>query len=564
MFLLGSLLHVQSWKLSFLQTTSKALFHRRGGAISSPEFGKDSPSISMMDREPNIEYPMDHNSISKEYGMIFMDQFCPYHSVYLARRAREVYGISTISCLSTYVAGYLKKEATHDNDLLESVEQSMVPHLDKIDYWRNKLPSGYKIVNIYCESDSGLDECELLTEALNPMYHNGYNPARRDKYQMNEAVKNYGLRTVRQAMCHTKEEALAFAQNELGVVSQSDLEVIDDAKETDEKEQSIIKKKGQNYDGKQSNESCINNGKLGRATNIPQTHRSSQAYCVVKPKRGVASDDVFLCHSLEEVEHAFDKIYNTFVFGSINGESNDAVLVQEFAAGTEYALDIVSKNGEHKVAALWRYDKRPANGSSFVYFATEIVDATSDVGKQVCEYAMKALDALGVRHGLTHTEIIVNEEHGPRLVEVNCRQHNTNFAPLTMASIGYNAFDMLLAAYLGDLSNLPPETAHMRMEWEGIPSLPMTHAFSAVVHLVSFVEGTLIGIREDILDEIQNLPSVQYVEIYDHFVVGRRIEKTYDIRSDCGWVHLINDNEDQFQRDYNRIVDLMPDIFQVE
>ena len=88
-----------------------------------------------------------------------------------------------------------------------------------------------------------MDQCELLTEALNPMYHNGYNPARRDKYQMNEAVKIYGLRTVRQAMCHTKEEALAFAQNELGVVSQSDLEVFDDAKETDEKEQSIIKKK---------------------------------------------------------------------------------------------------------------------------------------------------------------------------------------------------------------------------------------------------------------------------------------------------------------------------------
>ena len=33
-------------------------------------------------------------------------------------------------------------------------------------------------------------------------------------------------------------------------------------------------------------------------------------------------------------------------------------LIQEFAKGTEYAVDIVPKNGEHKVASLWRYDKR--------------------------------------------------------------------------------------------------------------------------------------------------------------------------------------------------------------
>lgn len=554
--------HVQSLKLPMIQSTSNALLHHRGGGTGSSECGKDSPSMVITDREPNIEYPMmDHISMSQEYGMIFMDQFCPYHSVYLARRAREVYGISTISCLSTYVAGYLtSKVKTNDDDennnILQSIEKTIVPRMDEIEVWRNKLPPGYKIVNIYCESDSGLEECELLSEALNPIYHNGYNPARRDKYKMNETVQKYGLRTVRQAMCSTKNEALEFAQNELGVT--------DDTKGSDgiDINESLENRKIANND--QIDGGFINTGKLGRASNLPQSNISPKAYCVVKPKRGVASDDVFLCSTLEEVASAFDKIHKSFVFGSISGESNDAVLVQEFALGTEYALDIVSKNGEHKVAALWRYDKRPANGSSFIYFATECIDATSGVGKEVCEYAMKVLDSLGLQHGLTHTEVIVDKVHGPRLVEVNCRQHNTNFAPLTMASIGYNAFDMLLAAYLGDLPNLPPETAHMRLEWNDIPSLPRTQAFSAVVHLVCFVEGTLTNIREDIVDEIQNLPSVQYFEIYDHFEVGGRVDKTIDIRSDSGWVHLINDDEDQFQRDYNRIVDLMPELFQVQ
>jgi biotin carboxylase len=101
---------------------------------------------------------------------------------------------------------------------------------------------------------------------------------------------------------------------------------------------------------------------------------------------------------------------------------HESVLIQEFAAGTEYAIDIVSKDGEHKVAALWRYDKRPANGASFVYFATEVIDADTEVGKLVCEYVKNALDALDIKWGQTHSEVILGKE--PRLVEVNCRQHN--------------------------------------------------------------------------------------------------------------------------------------------
>ena len=236
--------------------------------------------------------------------------------------------------------------------------------------------------------------------------------------------------------------------------------------------------------------------------------------------------------------------------------------MQEFAAGTEYAIDIISKGGHHKVAALWRYDKREANGAPFVYFATELVDAQTPEGKLVCDYAMKALDALDLKHGLTHSEFIVDEE-GVRLVEVNCRQHNTNFAPLTMAAIGYNALDLLLAVYLGDLPDLPIETEHLRLEWDDVPDLPTTRACGAVVHLVCFQEGELIKINSEVLEEIDNLPSVYMMEIYDHFEVGSHVEKTIDIRSDSGWIHLINDDEEQFKKDYSRIVELMPQMFTV-
>lgn len=55
-----------------------------------------------------------------------------------------------------------------------------------------------------------------------------------------------------------------------------------------------------------------------------------------------------------------------------SGSVSNAVLVQEWIEGVEYAVDTVSRDGEHKVTAMWRYDKRPVNGGPFVYFCTEL------------------------------------------------------------------------------------------------------------------------------------------------------------------------------------------------
>ena len=376
---------------------------------------------------------------------------------------------------------------------------------------------------------------------------------------MNEVVGRNGLRVVKQKLCSTLDDAMSYAKDELKLVSSVTATTITplEGKNTDQTQ--II----------MNNHQIINQhtGILGQGRN--DKHASSlSSYCVVKPCRGVASDDVYFCKTLEDVKEAFQRIHETPVFGCANGSKHESVLVQEFAKGTEYAIDIVSKNGEHKVATLWRYDKRPCNDAPFVYFATEIINAQSGIGKQVCEYAKKVLDTLNIKWGLCHIEIILdgtNEDdknrEDPVLVEVNCRQHNTDFVPLTSISIGYNALDMLLAAYLGDGKDLPEESEHLRLEWESLPELSEPRAFAAIVHLVSYVEGEIIAINQEALEEIESLPSVLGMEIYDHFGVGNIVRKTTDIRSDSGWVHLMNDDEEQFISDYNRIVELMPTIF---
>ena len=52
---------------------------------------------------------------------------------------------------------------------------------------------------------------------------------------------------------------------------------------------------------------------------------------------------------------------------NVYGGDQSAVLCQEFLKGKEYVVDHVSRDGVHKTAMIYVYDKRPANGSAFVY-----------------------------------------------------------------------------------------------------------------------------------------------------------------------------------------------------
>ncbi|KAL7449385.1 hypothetical protein ACHAWC_001451 [Mediolabrus comicus] len=500
---------------------------------------------------PSIEWPFrdamlhdgdtlpdlhDSTLSTKTKAIILMDGFCPYHGQYIAKAAHHLYGAAVIPVLSDFCTRYLfqvEKETDHLSNRIPDLSNG-----EEIAAWISLLPPSIEICGIYCESDSGLDDAERLGVALGlyPRCHDGVNVARRDKFAMNKVVSKAGLDVVKQKSCKKLEEAEEFAK-ELG---------LDDAAP-----------------------------RSSEATN-------TSTLVVVKPHRGVASDDVHLCSNMESLREAFTKIHSSPVFGSSTSAKHKSVLVQEFARGTEYAIDVVCRDGERKVAALWKYDKRSVNGAPFVYYATKLIPAAGegsnkDVEEAVCNYVFDALEALDIRWGLSHVEVIVspNDTNAPDpirvLVEVNCRQHNTDFIPLTNACVGYNALDMVLAAYLGEddeptsSHQYPAEAAHLRLPWREIPQLPTTRAHGAIIHFVSHVRGKISRINYDILQEMEDLPSVMDLTVYPQFMeVGNVIEKTIDIRSDSGWAHLMNDDEEEFQRDYNRLIELQKEMFEVE
>lgn len=142
---------------------------------------------------------------------------------------------------------------------------------------------------------------------------------------------------------------------------------------------------------------------------------------IVKPMDSAGSDDVTLCRSEEEVKRAFGHI-----LGKVNGLGlvNNSVLVQEYLEGQEYVIDMVSRDGEHKLVAIWEYDRRPANGASFVCHGQWQRTISDDPAyyTQIVEYQKKVLTALGIRNGPSHGEVKWFKGE-PVLVEVGSRCH---------------------------------------------------------------------------------------------------------------------------------------------
>lgn len=490
--------------------------------------GADAGSATLAD--------LDDEAPTCEKALIIVDGFAPFHGRYISFAAREVHGAAAIHVLSDFMTRYLHQvegETAHLASRMPDPDDE-----EEVAAWASRLPPSLEVCGVYCESDSGLGDAERLGAALglHPRRHDGVNPARRDKFLMNRAAAAAGLDVVRQKSCRSLAEAEAFAR-ELGL----------------------------GEDGAAAG---------GRADAAAGGAPPPSA--VVKPRRGVASDDVHLCPDLPALRRAFAQVLGSPVFGAASAARHDAVLVQEFAAGTEYAVDVVCRDGARKAAALWRYDKRAANGAPFVYHATRLASADDPEGVEaaVCRYAFAALDALGVRWGLSHVEVIAEvpaSGAGParvRLVEVNCRQHNTDFAPLTDACVGYNALDLLLAAHLGadgDEDKGEGGDRGQGLPWDAVPALPVVRAHGAVVHFVSHAEGTLSRVRHEVLAEMEGLASVMDMHVYPQFLeVGAPIRKTVDIRSDSGWAHIMNDDKEVFESDYARLVELMKTMFEVE
>lgn len=248
----------------------------------------------------------------------------------------------------------------------------------------NKLNLNIREILIGCES--GVELYDHFATKLG-FSTNGtkFTEARRNKYLMGEAVREAGLRAVKQIMTCKWEDIPPFVDT------------------------------------------------------------LNSASFVLKPVDSAGSDGVYFCRDLEEARRAYDAIMGAT---NIFGDSNTRVLAQEFLKGKEYVVDTMSYNGHHKVTAFWCYDKRRMNGSQFVYYGVHLFESEDrEIEQKLAAYCFGVLDALGIKNGPGHAEAMwLEDENQPCLVEVGARPHGGEgtFVDMTSEAIGYHQLSVAL------------------------------------------------------------------------------------------------------------------------
>jgi biotin carboxylase len=220
----------------------------------------------------------------------------------------------------------------------------------------------YNLIAVIAGAETGVELADRLSSRLG-LRTNGteFSLARRNKYHMGETVRQAGVRAVKQVKASSWEEVADFL-----------------------------------------------------------SEWNPEPFAVIaKPIDSAGSEDVTLCRSVEELQDAFGHI-----MGKVNGLGlvNNAVLVQEYLSGQEYVVDMVSRDGVHKAVALWKCDKRPVNGASFVLFGYIPILASDEFCHELISYQKTVLDALGIMNGPSHGEVKW-EQGEPCLVEVGARCH---------------------------------------------------------------------------------------------------------------------------------------------
>ncbi|MFE4172302.1 ATP-grasp domain-containing protein [Streptomyces sp. NPDC056909] len=164
---------------------------------------------------------------------------------------------------------------------------------------------------------------------------------------------------------------------------------------------------------------------------------------VVKPLSSAASDGVFVCESADDVRVAAERVLTT---KDIFGHANTEALVQSYLKGTEYVVDTVSADGHHYTNAVWQYKKNLLSSGHNIYDMDILHPEDSDPVPALIAYVREVLAALKVAWGPSHAEVMVTAE-GPVLVEIATRLNGNLNAAFQDECLGNNQPSLAAQAY---------------------------------------------------------------------------------------------------------------------
>lgn len=242
---------------------------------------------------------------------------------------------------------------------------------------------------------------------------------------------------------------------------------------------------------------------------------------IIKPPISAGSDKVFHIPAKGDWKMAFNQVLTEP--SKITGIISETVVVQEEAIGTEFAIGTVSANGKHYLAHLIKYNKTSSNNRKTVFDYVEFVPYREEVHGELFNYAQRALDALGIRWGAAHNEIMLTKR-GPRLIESGARMCGGPVVAFAREASGSSQADKLVEVYSeGDVL-----TKNYVFKKSVVP-----------VFLKSPAKGTISNVEA--LAQTSKLPTL--LNEYIWFKNGDLVPQTVDYLTSIGIIGLSGDRE---------------------
>lgn len=250
---------------------------------------------------------------------------------------------------------------------------------------------------------------------------------------------------------------------------------------------------------------------------------------VLKPPKSGATDNVHMAPAGGDWRPAFASI-----MGHVNvlGIRNDAVVVSEFAEGTEFMVDSYSVDGRHGLVDVCRYTKRSRGDRIGIYDCVEFLAPDDPDVAAVWPYTRQVLDAVGIRNGCGHTEVMLTAD-GPRLIEVGARPAGGGHQLISEVATGDN--------------HIRRTVAH-RERGEFSPDYELVQHLSGV-----FISSPRAGIwrNAEIFDGVESLETF-FAKNFPHGT-GDFVPATEALFSFLAWVVLTSPDKAAIDADYRRI-----------
>ncbi len=253
---------------------------------------------------------------------------------------------------------------------------------------------------------------------------------------------------------------------------------------------------------------------------------------VVKPLDSAGTDGVTLCEDPAAVEAAFAAILGRP--NALQG-ANEELLVQEMLRGAQFFVNSVSWEGQHRISEIWQDNKRRIAGN-LVYDYEELHPRHGEQQDAVADYVEEVLDALGIRFGPAHTEVMLTAT-GPVLVESGARLHGSTRDDVIDRCTPSHAA-ITAEAYID-----PGSVArHAGRPYE-------LAAANYCVMLISQHEGRIVG--ADGLRQIEALPT--FAGSIAMLGPGDELKRTIDLFSCPGMIYLVDPDRERLKADYDRL-----------